>query len=69
LNYNGHLTQLSTTGVGPTKQYKLTKLTVLDDNASDILFGGGGNDWFFAGTSGTNKDTHDKSASEQVVNI
>lgn len=67
--YTGHVAQFTTTGVGPQHKYKLNSLTVLDDNASDILIGGTGNDWFFAGTSGTNKDTHDASGMEQVVHV
>ena len=67
-SYFLHISQL-TSGVGPSKQYKLNFSTVHDDNASDILLGGTGNDWFFAGTSGTNKDTYDHSGFEQVENF
>jgi Ca2+-binding RTX toxin-like protein len=69
LTYINHIKQLSISGVGPTKQYKLNAITVSDDSIFDILLGGAGNDWFFAGTSGTKKDTHDKSASEQLVGV
>lgn len=67
LTYANHIKALATTGVGPTKQYKLNSTSVLNDNASDILFGGGGTDWFFAITTGTNKDTHDATGIEQVA--
>jgi Ca2+-binding RTX toxin-like protein len=66
--YTGHIAKL-TTGVGPQSKYKLTSSIVLDDNAIDTLYAGGGLDWFFAGTTGTNKDTHDKAANEQVVGV
>jgi uncharacterized delta-60 repeat protein len=61
---------LKITGVGPNN-VKLNATTVIDDNAVDQLFGGSGNDWFFAHTTGTNQDTHDATATElaQLVTI
>ena len=61
-SYTSRVTLIKTTGVGASKQYKLNFTTVNDDNAIDSLFGGAGNDWFWAG----NNDTHDKTASEQL---
>lgn len=58
---------LSVTGVGSNKQFKLNSSTVLDDNTVDTLFGGGGNDWFFATTIGDYKDKHDRAGNEQVI--
>jgi hypothetical protein len=55
--------------VGPNKQYKLNAKTVFDDNTLDHLVGEMGMDWYFASTTGTNKDTHDKAANEQVVEV
>lgn len=66
--YLGHIEQL-TSAPRNSRDYKLNATTVLDDNAIDTLFGGGGLDWFFADTSGTNKDTHDREGNEQVVSV
>jgi Ca2+-binding RTX toxin-like protein len=46
--YVERITLLKTTGVGAGNIYKLNSSTVDDDNAKDTLFGGNGNDWFFA---------------------
>jgi hypothetical protein len=42
---------------------------VLDDNASDTLFGGTGLDWFLVFASSTNQDTHDQSDWESLTKV
>jgi Ca2+-binding RTX toxin-like protein len=69
MSYTARIQALSVDGVGSTKQYKLNKTTVIEDNAIDILLGGLTDDWFFANTTRGNKDTHDKAANEQVVEV
>jgi ELWxxDGT repeat protein len=54
-------------GVGNQRQYKLTTTSVQDDNAVDMLFGGLGNDWFFASRTATHRDSLDVSGFEQQL--
>jgi hypothetical protein len=55
-------------GVGPNKQYRLDATTVIDDQAVDVLTGNGGNDWFWATTSGPFKDKLTDRTASEVVN-
>jgi autotransporter-associated beta strand protein len=43
---------------GANGGYLLNSSTVVDDNAADTLWGGGGMDWFFAGLGDEIKDQH-----------
>jgi Ca2+-binding RTX toxin-like protein len=65
--YVDHIERLKTIGVGFENRFKLIAgTTVLEDDAVDQFFGGGGLDWYFARTTGANADIHDASGSEQV---
>ena len=63
-SYIARIQNISMTGVGSNKQFKINSTTVLDDLAIDTLFGGGGLDWFLVATTGLYKDTHDAGIGE-----
>jgi ELWxxDGT repeat protein len=54
-------------GGGLNGSYVLNNRTVSDDNASDLLYGGAGLDWFFAHTKGKNTDKVIGQTSSEVV--
>jgi hypothetical protein len=45
----------------------LTAATVHDDGATDQLYGNGGNDWFFALTTGANADRLRDAVNGEVI--
>ena len=47
-SYTTRVSKLRDVGVGPTKQYRLSIQTVLDDEKTDNMIGASDLDWFFA---------------------
>ncbi len=67
LNYDKRVAKLRGPGVTVGQQtYKLDAASVLDDAASDQLFGGADLDWFWATKNGVAKDTTDAASGEHV---
>jgi ELWxxDGT repeat protein len=65
-SYTARINKISK-GVGPNGAYALNSTTVFDDNATDLLYGGAGLDWFFAHTKGKNQDKIYGLANGEVV--
>jgi hypothetical protein len=66
-SYNVRINHLSGQAGGLNGPYVLTNATVHSDGVSDQLFGGAGQEWFFAQLTGVNADTIKKQDAGEVV--
>jgi Ca2+-binding RTX toxin-like protein len=69
IGYNARVGHLQGLAGGLNGPYVLTNATVHNDAVSDDLFGGAGEDWFFARLTGTNPDRIKKQDAGETVTV